>query len=95
MDDDMDNDLDMEFDEDFINEMAEIDERLMKQVIPIVDEIEEEHTEHSAWFILFVNTLHELFAQGWTKEELLVEIEDNHRVFVEQSETVPEGHQLH
>lgn len=85
----------IDFDEDFINEMSQMDDELMEQIYPIVDAIEEEHEDISAWFILFVNTLHELFAQGWTKEELMKEIEDNHQVFVEQSETVPDGHQLH
>lgn len=75
-------------------ELEEIVDALCENVLPIVDELETEYPDHSVWFSLFVQCLHEMFHQGFTKEELLSEVECHHEIFL-QEEMSSKGEVLH
>lgn len=90
-------DDDFELSAEDLQELDDIDATLIEEVFPIIEGLDDQHPEHSAWFAMFVNTLHALFYQGWTKEELLEEIELHHEVFLreEAEDEVPPAHELH
>ncbi len=86
----MEDDQDLEMQK----ELEEIIEALDENVVPIIDDLEDQYPSHSVWFSLFVNCLHEMFHQGFTKEEILSEVECHHELFLAE-ELSSEGEVLH
>ena len=79
--------------DEFDRDMDAISDIVYEQVVPILDKIEEEYPDHSAYFNVFINSMHVVFEQGWTKEELLQEVEDHYDLFVKNAAL--EQSQLH
>jgi len=75
-DDDDDGDLD---------QVQEIQDVLEEHLLPALDELELKF-EGGAYFGMFVNCIHVLFQQGWTREELLEEIEEHFQIHVGENE---------
>jgi hypothetical protein len=93
-DDDLLNDI--ELDDDDLEELDAIDEALCEDVYPLIDKIDEEHPDHGAWFAVFITTLNELFAQGWTPEELVEDVKSCHEQFLlEAEDVVPPVSEMH
>jgi len=65
-------------DDQYMVKQQELDERLDEEVFSTLDELEEEFfPDHSAYHTVFIEAMHCLFEMGWTKEELLQEVEDH------------------
>lgn len=69
-------------DAEFDNDMEAIDEIVFEKVVPILEQIEADYPEHSAYYNVFINAMHVVFEQGWTKEELLADVEEHYEVFL-------------
>lgn len=78
--------------QDDIDEAMELDERVWDDVIPILDAIDEDFPEQSSYFAMFINCIHVLLQGGWTKEELLQEIEQHYVIFLENDNESGELH---
>lgn len=74
-----------EDEEQFQADMAKVDEIIWEEVFPVLDRIEDDFPDQSAFFNMFVSAMHVVFAQGWTKAELLQEVENHHQIFVENA----------
>lgn len=72
--------------EAFQQDVEAIDDIIYEQVFPILEQIEEDFPGQSAYYNVFVNAMHVVFAQGWTKEDLIQEIEDHHEIFLENAQ---------
>lgn len=68
--------------EQYMEELNEIQEALFEHVYPFLNHIDEQYEEHSSWFTVFIDSIHVLLNQGWTKENLLQEINDHHEIFL-------------
>lgn len=60
-----------------------LDERVWNDVIPVLDAIDDDHPGQSSYFVMFINCIHVLLHGGWTKEELLDEVDQHHAIFLE------------
>lgn len=65
----------------FEEESNAVNDRVWGEVHPILQEIEDEYPEQSAYYAIFVDAIHALLYQGWTKEELLKDVEDHFELF--------------
>ena len=82
--------------DEFMEELDEIDQELNDNVYPLIDAIEEEHHNHSAWFAVLITALHEMFACGWTPDELVEEVREHHVLFMEETvDEIPPKNELH
>lgn len=75
---------DEEFKE-FQDDVEAIDEIIYEEVFPILERIEEEFPEQSAFYNIFVNSMHVVFMQGWSKADLLQEVEDHYEIFLDNA----------
>lgn len=73
-------------------ELQMIEEELNVNVYPLIDELDE-HSPGFAWFITFCEALDMMFEAGWTKEEVLAHIQDQHELYLQDA--VPEGQTIH
>lgn len=87
-------DTDMDMDSDFAEDTMKVSNRIDEEVLPVLDRIEDDYPDHSAYFAVFINAIHMLFYQGWTKEDLLNEIEEHHVIHL-QDEFESSGGQIH
>lgn len=70
----------MELDPEFCQQADEVQDLVFEEVFPILVNIDESYPEQSAFFTMFISSLYVLFNEGWTKEDLLREIEDHHTI---------------
>jgi len=82
----------MEDNEEFQNDIETVDEIIYENVFPILDKIEEDFPEQSAYYNIFINSMHVVFMQGWTKADLLQEVEDHYDIFLDNAK---QDSQLH
>lgn len=71
--------------EKFYDDMDKVDEIIWEEVFPILDRIDSDFPEQSAFYNVFVNALHMMFAQGWDKADILEEVEEHHALFLENA----------
>lgn len=60
-----------------------LDDELQRFVYPTIEMLEDEYPDNGAFFCVFIEMMHFLFAQGWTKEELLKEVEQHHEGYLQ------------
>jgi hypothetical protein len=65
--------------EQFQQETNEICELICSEVWPILEQIDEDYPNQSAFFSMFIDTIHILLYQGWTLPELIQEVLDHHQ----------------
>lgn len=70
---------------EFQNELEEVDDIIYEEVFPILERIEEEYPEQSAFFNVFINSMHVVFMQGWSKADVLQEVEDHYEIYLENA----------
>ena len=85
-----------EFDDDeYMREVDEIQELVFEEVFPILMGIDEEYPEHSAFFSMFISTLHVLYEEGWTEEDLLREVKTHREIYLKHAGEIACDGELH
>ena len=63
------------------------------ETYPIIERIEADYPDHSAWFMNHQNSMYVLFHQGWTGEELCEVITQHYNSFLaDATETAATAH---
>lgn len=81
-------------DDEYCEEGIELNDRLLDEVYPILNELEQDYPEHSAYFSMFINLMYNLFYQGWTTKELIEEVEEHYLLFVQEEFADLQPHEL-
>jgi hypothetical protein len=69
----------------------EIDDRLEKEVFPIVDAIDQDYEEAGVFYALFLNVIHTLFDEGWTADELIESVQEHADLHMQEQINVSGG----
>lgn len=79
----------MEIEKEFEEDEGIIQDLVFDKIFPILQSIDEDYPDHSAFFTMFISAMHVVFSEGWTKEALLRAVEDHHTIFLEIEAEMP------
>lgn len=83
-----------EIDDEYYEDDLLINETIFEEVFPILNDLDEAYPDHSAFFSVFINSMHVLFYQGWTRDDLVREVLSHYLLFLQDEFADLEPHEL-
>ena len=68
--------------EEEMERVLEMDRRLEEEVAPILHKLDQEFPNEAVFYAVFINTIHALYEEGWTAEELIEAVEEHQEIFL-------------